>query len=67
MEWVDYKAIKTAVSIEAILAKYNVQLRRVNRSSLRGACPLPSHTSKNTPSFCVSIDKGAWSCKSAFD
>ena len=49
-EWIDFQAVKEAVSIEAILAKYNVALRRVNQSSLRGACPLPSHTTKGTPS-----------------
>src|ERR1051325_10597250 len=62
--WVDFKAIKSAVSIEAVLSKYNVQTRRVNHSSLRAVCPLPTHTSKGAPSFCVSINKGAWSCKS---
>src|SRR5438105_4300888 len=63
-EWIDFQAVKEAVSIEAILAKYNVALRRVNQSSLRGACPLPSYTTKGTPSLCVNIDKGAWSWKS---
>jgi DNA primase len=64
MDWVDFKLVKAAVTIEALVGRYNVELKRVNRASLRGACPLPSHTSKGAPSFCVNTDKGAWSCKS---
>jgi DNA primase len=64
MQWVDFKTIKSSVSIEAVLGRYGVQLRRVNETSFRAVCPLPSHTSKGAPSFCVNSEKGAWSCKS---
>src|SRR3954470_17115903 len=63
-EWIDFKEVKLAVSIEAIVNRYGIKLRRVNASALRGACPLPAHTSKDGQSFCVSIEKNAWSCQS---
>jgi DNA primase len=63
-EWVDFRAVKAAVGMEATLAQYRIKLKRVNRSSLRGNCPLPSHTSKGSPTFCVNTDKNAWSCAS---
>jgi DNA primase len=63
-EWIDFKEIKRAVSLEMVLAHYNVALRRVNKDSLRGACPLPTHSSKGEQSFCVNTAKNAWSCQS---
>src|SRR3954470_13882664 len=64
-EWVDFKEIKTAVSIEMVLAHYNVRLRRVNQTSLRGSCPLPTHTSKGEQSFSAHTSKNIWACQSA--
>jgi DNA primase len=64
-EWVDFREIKSAVSLEMVLAHYNVPLRRVNRDSLRGSCPLPTHSSKGEQSFCVNVTKSIWSCQSA--
>ncbi len=63
--WVDFKAVKQGVSMEMALAYYGVMLRRINRSYLRGRCPLPSHTSKSSShSFIVNTDKNAWVCHS---
>ncbi len=50
-----------------VLAHYGVQLIR-NASSLRGNCPLPSHTSKTKDTFYVNEEKNVWyshsdSCK----
>jgi len=65
-EWVDFKAIKEAVSMEMILAHYGTDLRKVNQTSLRGNCPLPTHSDKATEnSFSVSTTKNAWACQSS--
>lgn len=64
-KWVDFKEVKAAVSLEMVLARYNIALRRVNRESLRGACPLPSHSSKGEQSFGVHTSKNVWACQSA--
>ena len=65
-EWVDFKVIKAQVGIEAVLGHYGLKMRRVNASSLRGRCPLPSHVSKKgAESFGVNVDKNVWACQSA--
>ena len=63
--FVDFKLVKERVSIESVLDHYNIRLRRVNKTSLRGACPLPTHSSeKSKESFCVETRKSIWSCQS---
>ena len=63
--WVDYRAVKAAVSMEMALASYGIRLHRLNRAYLRGRCPLPAHTSKNSRhSFIVNTEKNAWACHS---
>ena len=65
-KWVDFKQIKSEVTMEMALAHYGIQLRKVNATSLRGDCPLPSHTDDATQnSFSVSTEKSAWACQSA--
>lgn len=65
-DWVDFKDVKEAISIEMILAHYGIGLRKVNRYSLRGDCPLPTHSGSATKdSFSVSITKNAWACQSS--
>jgi DNA primase len=61
---VDFKETKRTVSIETVLAHYNVQLRRVNSQALRGSCPLPMHSAKGEQSFSVNVTKNIWSCMS---
>ena len=64
--WVDFKLVKEAVSMEQILAHYGISLRRVSPSSLRGLCPLPTHGSKDSKqSFTVNTAKNVWSCLSS--
>jgi DNA primase len=64
-EWVDYKAVKQTVSMEMAVACYGVMLRRVDRTYLRGRCPLPTHRSKSSnQTFIVNTDKNAWACHS---
>lgn len=64
--FVDFKQVKQQVSMESALGRYNVKLRRVNQHSIRGACPLPSHSSdKSKESFIVQTDKNIWACQSS--
>jgi DNA primase len=64
-KWVDFKAVKAAVSMEMALGRYAVQVRRSNQFYLRGKCPLPTHkTGDRTPSFGVNTAKNAWACQS---
>ena len=61
-EWVDFKAVKSAVTMEMVLGYYGIELRKVNRSSWRGKCPLPTHTGDSESSFSMNSDKNAWAC-----
>ena len=64
--FVDFKIIKAHVSIETVLAHYQVNLRRVNQHSLRGKCPLPTHSSEqSSESFIVEKVKNVWACQSS--
>jgi len=61
--WVDFKMVKEVVSMEIVLSRYSIKLRRVNATYLRGTCPLPTHnTGGSQNSFGVSTDKNAWAC-----
>jgi DNA primase len=62
--FVDFKAIKQRVGIADVLARYRVNLVRVNQSSLRGGCPLPSHSSGSKNTFYVNEAKSVWYCHS---
>jgi DNA primase len=63
--WVDFRAVKSAVSMETVLGRYAVKMYRVNREHVRGKCPLPTHTSATSKlSFIVNTGKNVWSCKS---
>lgn len=65
-DWVDFKEVKDRTAIQQVLDRYGVQLRHVGRHELRGRCPLPTHTSKNSiDSFSVNVDLNAWACQSA--
>src|SRR5690349_252220 len=59
--FVDYKAVKAAVSIVQILDRYGLteKLRRAN-DSLTGSCPI--HNGDNPTQFRVSISKNCWNC-----
>lgn len=65
-EYVDFKALKVAVTVEAVAARYGMELRQVNASHKRGRCPLPSHPAGDEKeSFSVNIEKRVWICHSA--
>lgn len=63
--WVSFDEVKKAVSLEMVLARYGITLRRVNKSSFRGRCPLPTHGSDDSKnSFGAHAGKNAWACQS---
>jgi DNA primase len=68
MDWVSFDEIKKEVTLQMAIERYGIPLRRVNASTLRGRCPLPTHHSeKRTESFTATLTKGvggAWACQS---
>lgn len=63
-EFLDFKALKARITIADILPRYGITLAKVNQSTLRGDCPLPSHTSKSKSTFYVNEAKSVWYCHS---
>jgi DNA primase len=62
----DFKSLKQRISIDQVLARYGVKLRRVGPHTLYGPCPLPTHTSRQSrQSFSVNLSLQVWSCHSA--
>src|ERR1041385_3320450 len=57
--WVDFKAIKQAVSMEQILGHYGVKPKRTGKE-LRGRCPI--HHGNDPDSFHANIEKNAFHC-----
>jgi hypothetical protein len=65
-EYVDFKALKAVATVEAVAARYGVELRQVNASHKRGRCPLPTHPAGDEKeSFSVNVEKRVWICHSA--
>jgi DNA primase len=68
MDWVSFDEIKKTVSLQMVIEHYRVPLRHAGPNTLRGKCPLPTHSSKNsTESFTATLSKGvggAWACQS---
>ena len=62
--FVDFKAIKARVSIMDVLAGYQISMVRVNQASLKGNCPLSSHSSGSKNTFFVNEAKSVWYCHS---
>jgi len=63
--YIDFKIAKKVCTMEELLDRYNVKLRIIGGDTLRGKCPLPTHSSNNSgDSFSVSRSKNVWSCKS---
>jgi len=64
-KFVDFRDIKQRISMQAVLDHYGVRLRKSTQHSLRGKCPLPTHTSeKSNESFSVETTKNIWACQS---
>ncbi|MFC1888637.1 CHC2 zinc finger domain-containing protein [Thermodesulfobacteriota bacterium] len=60
--WVDFKAVKEAVTMEMILDRYGIELNRKG-DQLTGACPI--HEGSNPGQFSVSLNKNAFHCFSS--
>jgi len=61
----DFASIRASVPIDSVLAHYGVETRKRNGTYLVANCPLPSHTSKESPlSFAINIEKNLWTCHS---
>jgi len=60
--WVDFKAVKAAVSIEMVLDHYGIELNRKG-DQLSGSCPI--HDGSNPSQFSVSLQRNAFHCFSA--
>src|SRR5450631_1755225 len=58
--WVDFKAIKAAVSMEMILGRYGVNWLRKKDDELRGRCPI--HQGEGQSTFHASLTKNAFNC-----
>lgn len=57
--WVDYKEIKERVSIEMVLERYGVELKKKGKN-LVGCCPI--HKGSNPSQFSVSTEKNIFNC-----
>ena len=68
MDWVSFEEIKKLVTLQMVIDRYGIPLRRVGPNTLRGKCPLPAHESENSKeSFTATLNKGAggaWACQS---
>lgn len=54
-----FEQLKRAVSIEAVIARYGVELKG-RGDTLKGCCPI--HNGSNPTQFTVSLKKGLWHC-----
>lgn len=62
--WVDFRAVKEAVSLQAVLGHYGVNWLRKSGDNLVGRCPI--HNGDGERSFSANPSKNAfkcWSCK----
>ena len=57
--WVDFKAIKAAVSMTAVLERYQVRGLKKQGEELRGRCPI--HNGEGD-AFHVNVSKNAFQC-----
>jgi len=59
-EWVDFRAVKQAVSLESVLRHYEVPGLHGRRDQLAGRCPI--HRGQREDSFRASLSKNAFHC-----
>src|SRR6266567_2919698 len=57
--WVDFQAVKQAVTLNQVLERYGVKLKRTGKE-LHGRCPI--HQGKSEESFRANTDKNAFQC-----
>lgn len=59
-DWVDFRVVKEAVSMQMVLDHYNINWLRKTRDELRGHCPI--HKGEGDRTFHVNLSKGAFNC-----
>jgi len=60
-EWVDFKAIKAAVTVQMVLDHYGIKGLISTGDELRGPCPIHKG-SQRTKTFTVNLSKNAFKC-----
>lgn len=58
-EWVDFRIVKAAVTMQMVLDHYGVTLKKSGHE-LRGKCPI--HRGSNTKHFTVNVSKNVFKC-----
>jgi DNA primase len=58
--WVDFRAIKAAISFEQVLAHYQINWLQKKGQELRGKCPI--HQGEGARTFHVNAEKQAFNC-----
>ena len=58
--WVDFKAVKSAVSMQQLLDRYQINWLRKSGGELRGRCPI--HKGDGQDAFHVNVSKNAFNC-----
>ena len=58
--WVDFKAVKAAVTIGTILERYKIDWLQKSRDELVGRCPI--HQGDGTRAFHANLAKNAFKC-----
>lgn len=63
--WVNFRQVKEQVRLVDVIRRYCVRLEASGVGGLRGRCPLPTHSSKDSSlSFSINTVKNAWACHS---
>src|SRR5438132_11193518 len=59
-DWIDFREIKAAVSLQMVLDRYGVNWLRKSGQELRGKCPI--HKGEGERTFSANLSKGAFNC-----
>ncbi len=64
-DWVNFRQVKAQIRLVDVIRRYGVKLQSSGPGCLRGRCPLPTHSSKDsTLSFSINTAKNVWACHS---
>ena len=58
-DWVDFKTVKQAVTMEMVLGHYGIKLRK-SGPELRGRCPI--HQGEGSDTFHVDVERSIFNC-----
>ena len=63
--WVNFREVKTQIRLADVIRSYGVKLQSSGPGCLRGRCPLPAHSSKDSAlSFSINTARNVWACHS---